>query len=181
MLQNLQKCSLGTFKLNESSLTSALQGGSVRSDSATPWTAAARQASLPITNSRSLLRLTSVSQWCRFRTSSLILGNLPAWLFHSPQIESYTCFIFSTLRGILLMPEMILYLWWPLLSNCYFCSLLSKMPLQVSSPPLFTLCHSNLEGLIQAEFTSPVIYSKENFFTYPSLPSPHPQLFLHSV
>lgn len=120
-------------------------------------------------------------------TGSLLLGNLPAWLFPSPQIESYTCSIVSTLRGILFMPEMILYLWWPLLSNCYFCSLLSKMSLKVSSPPLFTLCHSNLEGLIQVEFTSPIKSSKENFFSLlvrlslPPVPSFTPSLGLRAV
>ena len=157
MLQNLQKCALGIFKLNERSLTSALQGSSVRSHPLWPrglW----RHARLPCPSPTpgACSRSCPGGQWCQFSTGSLILGKLPAWLFHSPQTESYTCFIFSTLTGILFMPEMILYLWWPLLSNCYFCSLLSKMPLQVSSPPLFTLCHSNLEGLIQAEFTSPI-------------------------
>ena len=184
MLQNLQKCSLGIFKLNESSLLQhcrAAQSGLTLQPRGLQ-----RHARLPCPSPAPGACSDScpVRQFCHFSTSSLILGSLPAWLFHSPQIESYTCFIFSTLRGILFMPEMILYLWWPLLSNCYFCSLLSKMPLQVSSSPLFTLCHSNLEGLIQAEFTSPVKYSKENFFSLMHLshpPTPSFSFILYKV
>lgn len=71
-----------------------------------------------------------------------------------------------TLRAVLCVPEMILYLWWPLLSNCYFCSLLSKMSLKVSFPPPFTLCHSNWEALILVESTLPIKYSEENFLSF---------------
>ena len=45
---------------------------SVISDSATPWTAA-RQASLSITNSWSLLKLMSLSRWCHPTISSSVL------------------------------------------------------------------------------------------------------------
>lgn len=117
-----------------------------------------------------------------FSASNLLLGNLSAWLCCSPQIESCTCSMFLTLRGILFMPERILCLWWPLPSNCYFCSWLSKMSLKVSPPPLFTLCHSDLEGLTQAEFTLPTKYNKDNFFHFrPPRPPSHHWLHLHSA
>ena len=45
---------------------------SMLSDSATPWTAA-RQASLSITNSQSLLKLCPLSQWCHPTISSSVV------------------------------------------------------------------------------------------------------------
>lgn len=113
-----------------------------------------------------------------FSASNLLLGNLSAWLCCSPQIESCTCSMFLTLRGILFMPERILCLWWPLPSNCYFCSWLSKMSLKVSPPPLFTLCHSDLEVLTQAEFTLPSFCSRAVFVPALHGKTVHPSSFL---
>ena len=45
---------------------------SVVSDSVTPWTAAC-QASLSITNSRSLLKFMSISRWCHLTVSSSVI------------------------------------------------------------------------------------------------------------
>ena len=61
---------------------------SVVSDSATPWTAA-RQASLSITNSQSLLKLMSIKSVLGERNCSRTLGT---WGVYGPQVRSPTNF-----------------------------------------------------------------------------------------
>ena len=74
---------------------------SVVSDSATPWTAA-RQASLSMINSRSLLKLMSMSRWCHPTVSSSVipfssrLQSFPAsGSFHRPFKSLFHCNSFN--------------------------------------------------------------------------------------